>query len=317
MEENTANGEATPVPVVLPRPSPLAAERCIRALLPDVDWLLRYLESKGGWFHFPPQLTGLIQNLRIQSYVELYRSEQAIAGAFLNALMEPNQIKEFESELAGMTPEELNREVSELLVEMVEGDEWELIPKSDAEIKAAKDAFERLGSDEKARATRSAQWTYAAFVAMFFNHLSVMIHGVKLTRLVPSAIAGDDDAFLRAIQIDRSLLVAHPYFRDRFTRAQADGASEFLAELGNVLARPLLRGRLRYRPLWASFAMLDAMNLLDGALTVRQLLDLLDGAGLDRWQNRGCVPRSGVAARREVTGFRLVASIKRRRVPVA
>lgn len=287
MNESTESGEHDRrVATVLPRPSPQAAERCIRAMLPDVDWLLRYLESKGGWFHFPPQLTLLIQNLRIQNYVELYRSEQAIAAAFLNALMDPEEIREFESELATITPEELNNEVSELLVEMVEGDEWELIPKSDAEMAAAREAFERLTESEKARAIRCAQWTYAAFIAMLFNHLSVMIHGVKLTRLVPSALAGDDDAFLKAVQIDRSLLVAHPYFRDRFARAQADGASEFCAELGNVVARPLLRGRLRYRPLWASFAMLDAMNLLDGALTVRQLLDVLDGAGLDRWQNR-------------------------------
>lgn len=41
----------------------------------------------------------------------------------------------------------------------------------------------------------------------FFNYFALMIHGRTLCRLVADAKTGDDDAFCKAVQIDRTVLV--------------------------------------------------------------------------------------------------------------
>jgi len=44
-------------------------------------------------------------------------------------------------------------------------------------------------------------------VTGFFNYFALMIHGRTLCRLVADAKTGDDDAFCKAVQIDRTVLV--------------------------------------------------------------------------------------------------------------
>lgn len=42
--------------------------------------------------------------------------------------------------------------------------------------------------------------------AIFYEQLSIMVHGEKLTALVARAKTGDDVGFLKAIQIDKRIL---------------------------------------------------------------------------------------------------------------
>ena len=112
-----------------------------------------------------------------------------------------------------------------------------------------------------------------------------MVHGTKMTSLVPRAISGDDDAFLKAVQIDRMLLLHHPYFRDRKARAQNDGETEFLSKLSYRESNPPLRGKIRYPGLYMVFGNLESIGWLDD-LRHDEILDLCEGAGLDLYQNR-------------------------------
>ena len=112
-----------------------------------------------------------------------------------------------------------------------------------------------------------------------------MVHGTKMTALVPLAMAGDDDAFLKAVQIDRMLLLHHPYFRDRKARAQNEGEMEFLSKLAYRESNPPLRSKIRYPGLYMLFGILESIRWLDD-LEHAEILDACDGAGLDRYQNR-------------------------------
>lgn len=117
------------------------------------------------------------------------------------------------------------------------------------------------------------------------NFLSVMVNGEKMTSLVPKAIAGDEDAFRKAVKIDRSLLSYHPYFVDRFQSAQANGEAEFLRRLSHNNSTPGLIGKISYPGLYVVFAMLESLGWLD-EISHSEILDICDKAGLDRWQNR-------------------------------
>jgi len=124
----------------------------------------------------------------------------------------------------------------------------------------------------------------------FFNTLSLMVHGAKLTALVPRAMAGDDACLLKAVQIDRYLLTHHPYFRERKLKAQ-DQQNVNKAErdfLGKLLYRErntILRGKVRYPALYMLFGILEACRWLND-LKHEEILDLCDKTGLDRYQNR-------------------------------
>lgn len=112
-----------------------------------------------------------------------------------------------------------------------------------------------------------------------------MITGELMTSLVPKAIKGDQDAFCKAVKIDRNLIVSHPYFKQRYQEAQAKGERDFLRRISTNQVSPNLIGKIRYPGLYIVFAMLDALKWLND-LTASQILDICDAAQLDRWQNR-------------------------------
>ena len=112
-----------------------------------------------------------------------------------------------------------------------------------------------------------------------------MTHGAKLTALVPQAMAGNEDAFLKAIQIDRYLLTHHPFFVQRKQEAQDRGEQEFLRKLAYRESNSNLAGKIRYPALFMLFGILESIQWLDDLSHV-EILDICDEIGLDRYQNR-------------------------------
>lgn len=145
--------------------------------------------------------------------------------------------------------------------------------------------LEALSDEEKKTALKHAQYFWCYFFAHFHDTLSVLVHGERLTSLVPKAIAGDKGAFCKAIQIDRSLLSYHPYFVQRRMQATENGETEFLCDIAYRERNPTFRGKIRYPALYIVFALLETVNWLND-LKHEEILDICDQAGLDRYQSR-------------------------------
>ena len=94
------------------------------------------------------------------------------------------------------------------------------IPISEIERNTALELFNALSAEEQEFARKQFSFFWSYFFSSLLNTLSLMVHGAKLTSLVPQAINGDDVAFLKAVQIDRMLLLHHPYFIERKKKAQ-------------------------------------------------------------------------------------------------
>lgn len=274
----------------MPRLSIDKTRQLIVAGTPTCVELLRFFQSKGSWVNLPPEVAGIRHRLKIEDYVQLYDDPRKIGMCFLLAFIDPQDLKSWGQEVDAMSPQDQEKLLEEFATDLQEiGDTlegmFELHPSEKARL-AAQKLFDAMTEDEKRAATRIQQFLWSGFLAGFHNIISVMVHGEALTTLVSKAVAGDDDAFCKAVQIDRQIYTHHPYFRQRIDKAESGGESDFLARVSYRLRTPTARGKIQYPGLWTVLAMLDMLGWLDGSLTAADILDICDEAGLHLHENR-------------------------------
>lgn len=221
------------------------------------------------------------------SYVLLYDDEQKAGVALMLAMLGDDGFKKLNEEAAQWSEAE-QHEFLEQIASDEAADEFQGsfdLPQTDEEWDHAEEKFRALPEEEQKVATKTGAFFWGGFFSQFFNTLSLMTHGAKLTTLVPRAIAGDTEAFLKAVQVDRLLLQHHPFFVRRKLQAQDYGDRDFLAALAYRESNPNLKGKIRYPALYMLFGILELVGWLDD-LQHSEILDLCDEIGLDRFQNR-------------------------------
>lgn len=227
-------------------------------------------------------------------YVLVYESELHILYCFIRAIFPEKYDTELEKFVAAYKTanEEEKLEFFKALSEcLLTDDIYEkfrnLIPRTEEERNAAKKEFENLSEDEKNEAIRQVHFFLTFYFANFYNYISVMVHGQRLTKLVSRALQGDQEAFCKAVQIDKNLLTGHPYFQETFARLPMgnDKDRNFHRAICSAHARPQVNSRIDYPALYLLFAVLDSFGWLD-SFTAPEILDLCDEARLDRYQNR-------------------------------
>lgn len=260
----------------------------LRGAIPEYEEMLTFIEQNGGWISLPPKMIEWVDRLKIHNYPELYRSEEVMAKMILLAFMTVEQVRELDAQLKQMTEDEKTHRTQQLVEFMGESSDAfvESIPDTLEEEMEAKKMFNELSEEEQAQAIKQAQIVTSVFFATFFNAISIMVHGRKLTDLVQAAEAGDDNAYCLALQIDKRILSALPHFKERHERAISEGDVDFLEKLHYRLTNPLLRSKIRYKTLWLTFAILDEAGHLDGSLKHREILDICEEAGVGGYQNR-------------------------------
>lgn len=271
--------------IALPIVDLSTAAHLLKTAVPDWEWLLRHIESKDGYIRFPDELNRFIGHLNIGSYPLLYQTEHAMGIAFMRAFMSDQEIVAVDKELLAMSSEERGVVLQEGIkgfMEGVNGVEASLDTRTPEQRRAD---FEALSKEEQMEAIRSTQLICMACLASFYQVLSVMVHRQKLTSLVAHAMAGDDTAFVRAVQIDPRILAVVPYFRQRFDNIHAEGNEVFRKKLSYRMQCAPYKGKVRHKSLWMGFAFLDMCGLLH-TLKHREMLDLFDEAGIGGYDNR-------------------------------
>lgn len=282
-------GASIPTETITPPSQPLfpieSVVKGLRSNIPEAEWMLGQIESQQGWFRFPGLITNIITNLKLEPYPLLYANEAAIAGVLFLGFMTKEQLHELNAELEAATLEERGEFIemlSEELTELVEGFH---IPKTPEEQKAAQEAFLALPPDEQKQTIKVSQHFFLSFLPAFHQSLSIMVHGEKLTSLVAQAQAGDDDAFVKAVQIDRRILTELPYFKARFVQAQVDADTDFSDKIAYRLKAPPYRGKIRHKSLWLTFSILEQAGWLD-RLSYKEIMQICDDAGVGGYENR-------------------------------
>lgn len=270
-----------------PRPNKALTLQAAISLTPQYVELLRDIQKDGKGIGLSKDFLSV--QSKLGSYVLNYESELRINTACALFFLGEDRYKELCEEVNASTTEEQQEFIdevggldSESIDELFSSFD---LPKTDSEKEAARVAFEALSDDEKNIASRRAGFFWSFLFSSFFNHLALMVHGSKMTSLVPKAIAGDEDSFFKAVQIDRMLLIHHPYFRERKALAQDNAEAGFLSRLSYRESSSPLKGKIQYPGLYMLFGILDAYQWLDD-LKHDEILDICDAAGLDRYQNR-------------------------------
>lgn len=279
----------SPTQELIPPGAPLLPLDSVVALLhsgiPDAEWLLGEIERQDGWFRFPAFLSNAVTNLKIESYPLLYVSEGAIAGIFLKGFMSSEEIQEIANEFEAASFEgrtEFLASFSEVATAYVDGLH---IPKTEAEQAAAVRAFQELTPEEQKERVKIDQHFFLYFLPSFHQMLCIMVHGEKLTSLVAQAIAGNDEAFVKAIQIDKRILTEMPYFKTRLAKANDDADSDFMDKVAYRLKTPPYRGKIRHKTLWLAFSILESVGWLN-ELSYRQIMEICDEVGVGGYANR-------------------------------
>lgn len=227
---------------------------------------------------------------KVGSYVRFYDDEARIGIAMMNGLLGEDGFRELNKEsMKWSQQQKLDFIESAAKTETVQRYLDELaIPQTEEEWQAAELAASRASEEERLGAARQGAFFFGSIFAQLLNVFSLMVHGSKMTTLVRRAMDGDEDAFIKAVQIDRVLLTHHPFFISRKQAAQDSqdvNEAAFLRRLAAHEIKPQLRGRIRYPGLYFLFHTLESIGWLHD-LTDEELLDACDEAKLDRWQNR-------------------------------
>ena len=259
--------------------------RVLRNTIPDAEWLLSQIESQEGWFRFPSYLIEAIANLRLESYPLLYTNEVALHSMVLRGVLNEAEIKGFLTEFEASTLDERGKFIAELVETLGPAFDAVELPKTPQEREAAKELFDKLSPDEQQESLRLAQRYLCMFLPIFYQSLSTMVHGEKLTSLVSQAQVGNDQAFVKAVQIDRRILTAIPFFEQRYARAQDEADKDFFDLLSYRQKCAPYRGKIRHKTLWLTFSILDQVGLLD-TLSHREILEICDEAGVGGYDNR-------------------------------
>jgi len=257
----------------------------IRAMAPEWAWLLKHIESEEGYVRFPPLFSQWIKKLNIANYPLLYQDERSIGVIVLMAFVTPEDLKKLENIFLECPQDTRGQLLLEFISELDKGFEAIEFPKTPAAQKRAEEQFMALPPEDQKSATEFSQRFVAGMLAGFYQSLSVMVHGEKLTSLVAQAIAGDDKAFAKAVQIDKSILQEIPYFKEHYAAAALEGRRNFLELVATHMHRPPYRGKIRHKALYLAFSLLDQLDLLD-EMKHSELLDLCNEAGLDAHANR-------------------------------
>lgn len=269
------------------RPTKEQAIKAAIQVAPQYSALLRDMQKDYSHQLFSSEIFKIQDKLG--RYVLIYDDELKIGRALFLCLMGEEGYKEFAAETNASSPEEQQ----ELIEQMAELDMDEIedalapfeIPGSPKEWDDARAAAALLPESDRLQLEKRGAFFWSYFFSSFFNTLSLMVHGSKMTALVPRALLGDEEAFLKAVHIDRMLILHHPYFRQRKIEAQDNGETEFLSKLAYREMNSPLKGKIQFPALYMVFGILEAFQWLDD-LRHAEILDICDKAGLDRYQNR-------------------------------
>ncbi|MBI3095546.1 MAG: hypothetical protein HYY97_11815 [Rhodocyclales bacterium] len=233
--------------------------------MPLVSEVLSYIKVYTPGDGFVPRIREGMKRANIQGWAKLYLDPSNAMKTQLLMVMSPQQFNEFNQELLAMTAGEQSAYLEEFIQENTDV----LVADNDEDI-----------DPSELNPQQVAQFWYFA-MPTFYNSLSYIAHRKSIYQLVAEAIGGNDESFLKAIQVDKSTLAEIPYFVERNRRAADEGDINFLRQINTYRQKPILQTKTKLLPLVMLLSYLYQMNLLDAySLDMEKLLRLCERTGI-------------------------------------
>lgn len=257
-------------------------------LVPNYLEVLKECDDQATWQKLSERFAEISARLKVKNYVLLYEDERRIQAAALNAIMSPEEQAEFAKFMEESTPKELQSMLKEIAEPDGLGEQIAngLFPDDPADHQAQLESFQKLPIDEQQESVKRTQFLMGFVIAWLHEAIAVMVHGEKMTSLVPKAMAGDTEAFAKAVHIDKNLLFNHPWFHKTYLEAihDPDKHRELLGKISRRLASHVTKGRQKLPGVFFIFALLESMRWLND-IRHGEILAICDAAKFDRLEH--------------------------------
>ncbi|MEZ5492643.1 MAG: hypothetical protein R3F50_20360 [Gammaproteobacteria bacterium] len=254
----------------------------IRASLAEYSWLFGQIKEHNGSIHFPEQWISFLTRIEQPPWATFYGSEQMANTLALFAVKGIEGVSDLQKQIEGLSADEVRAlkiqvekeafEKADVFDEKLQN--LKLLNSSDIETTLAS-----MSELELEQETSFLTFFLNAVVVSTFNFLAIITHGKSMVRLIHDAQQGEDSAFLKAVQIDATVLSTIPYFKQRLVRSQLSDEPAFRASLARGLKGKVLSEKVELPELRFVFALLHSEGFLT-SLPNDQLLDICIGLGI-------------------------------------
>lgn len=238
--------------------------------------VLDIMDKHDGWLPYPDLVLKHLEAVGAKHWADLYfrkgiekclRDNKDQLIEFLKSIVEN----------VGVNPSpEISSEFLGQLFKWVE-ENIKAFDEDSADSYYAQFDYEKIDVEKLTKEELKEQYDFwITFHISFFNDLALAVHGESIYSLVQKAVElEDDDALVKSIQIDRTLL---PYYQDRLWGRTMKGDSDFFDLLGYRVKNPPRRGTNKHPLLWILFNDLYCIGCLRRSITSKQILDVYQKA---------------------------------------
>lgn len=252
----------------------------LKILVPQFEEILQDIRSGHGLLNFPSAFQELLSKEGLPSWAKFYEDPLKLKALTLKALLGNQQTKELIEQFKDKSEDEKIAFREELKTELIES--GALAATFDnvttASLDEARESWNTMTGEEQTEGQVHLFLVLYSMITQIHYYLALMTFGCSICDLVAKAKKGDDDAFFKAVQIDKTILTDIPYFRKRLLIAHTGCEPQFFANLSNAIKGPLLGKKLSYPMLMLVFAVLDDEGFLD--LPLDQLMDICEEVGV-------------------------------------
>ena len=253
----------------------------LKVIFSELKPIINHLDKNDGWFALDKKYIDFVERLDV-NWWKYYKNER-----MLNALMGITILQYLNIDLITNSP---NKEFTSDLVSFFSDEDESTFRASESEITIIQQFLKNGTLNSKSFfAKRKIKNSFTAFLAVSHNYLAFMVHKKTMCQLVAEAEQGDDESFVQAVQIDRTVLQLE-YFKKRILRAQLGNEWQFLDTLGEHIKRKVFSKKLKYPMLWLTFYILDQEGLLElpreELLNECNTLGVYDSDDLNSFKNR-------------------------------
>lgn len=248
----------------------------IENALSEFSWLFLHINRSNGTLSLPLQFIDFFCKVKQPDWASYYESQEQLDTIPVLLFFEPEDITQMAREIRQLSPDEVHAYRKE-----IEGHFFEVFGVLDSSPfdfhfptpKEAEEYLLKTSLEEQQKDLVNAYLLFTTFLTQTFQFLALATHGRTMHELVKAAMGGDDIAFCQAVQIDRTVLFAIPYFRNRLIRMQLGNESTLLQSVGRAMSGKLWGGRFPNPEMWVVFSILQRAGQLK-SMTNDQLLDI-------------------------------------------
>ena len=157
--------------------------RLLKALVPEIDDALQYMEANGGWSPFNDDFLAAIQNLKLRNWAELYLDEKKLKTSSFLGFVGEEALEDVSD------PQKLREVIKADFSEFLEEDEFS--PPTEAELEKFKTDLESSDEVTQTAITKRTVLLILGFITTLYNYLALMVHGRTMCQLVADALGGD------------------------------------------------------------------------------------------------------------------------------